>query len=158
MARVTETVGDQFYTAAQHFVDAALRADDSLFTPGAAIWSLANVDDLYRRFVEQPDLGGDSFEVKFRRQLAGAPPAIYQLAGELIYVHLLIAAGNIGYHAQRALITMVLNWSPTPITMPTDLDQALRPGLARVGVAFLTYRLFQLGFLLEFVRHWKRMP
>ncbi len=46
MARVTGTVGDLFYTAAQRFVDAALRADDSLFTPGAAIWSLANVDDL----------------------------------------------------------------------------------------------------------------
>ena len=111
MARVNTADVQPFYTAAQRFVDAALRADDSLFTSGAAIWSLANVDDLYRRFIEQPDLGGDSFEVKFRRQLAGAPPAIYQLAGELIYVHLLIAAGNIGYHAKRALITMVLNWT-----------------------------------------------
>jgi 5-methylcytosine-specific restriction enzyme B len=57
MARVTGTVGDQFYGAAQRFIDAALRADDSLFTPGTAIWSLAHIDDLYRRFIEQPDLG-----------------------------------------------------------------------------------------------------
>jgi 5-methylcytosine-specific restriction enzyme B len=63
MARVTGTTGEHFYPAAQRFVDAALRADDSLFTPGAAIWSLANIDDLYHRFVEQPDLGGDSFIV-----------------------------------------------------------------------------------------------
>jgi hypothetical protein len=158
MARITATNVQPFYAAAQRFVDAALRTDDSLFTPGTAIWSIANIDDLYRRFIEQPDLGGDSFEAKFQRQLAGAPPAIYQLAGELIYVHLLIAAGNIGYQAKRALITMVLNWSPTPITMPAELDQALRQGLARVGVAYLTYRPYQLGFLLEFVRHWKRMP
>src|SRR5689334_16782829 len=120
MARVNTADVQPFYTAAQRFVDAALRADDSLFTPGTAIWSIANIDDLYRRFIEQPDLGGDSFEAKFQRQLAGAPAAIYQLAGELIYVHLLIAAGNIGYQAKRTLIAMVLNWSPTPITMPAD--------------------------------------
>src|SRR6266536_1512781 len=121
MARITSTDVQPFYAAAQRFVDAALRADESLFTPGTAVWSPANIDDLYRRFVEQPDLGGDSFEAKFRRQLADAPPATYQLAGELIYVHLLIAAGNIGYQAKRALITMVLNWSPTPITIPAEL-------------------------------------
>src|SRR5687767_3830092 len=126
MARVSGSVGEQFYAAAQRFVDAALRADDSLFTPGAAVWSIAHIDDLYRRFVENPDEGGDSFETKFRRQLAGAPPQIYQLAGELIYVHLLIAAGNIGYQAKRALISDVLSWSSEPVAIPADLDQALR--------------------------------
>src|SRR5262245_45527692 len=104
MARVSGAVGEQFYPAAQRFVAAELRSDDSLFTPGAAIWSLMNIDDLYHRFVEQADLGGDSVEAKFQRQLSGAPAAVYQLAGELIYVHLLIAAGSIGYQAKRALI------------------------------------------------------
>jgi hypothetical protein len=55
------------FDAAQRFVDAALHADDSLFTPGASIWSLANIDDLYHRFVEQLDLGGDSFMVNFNK-------------------------------------------------------------------------------------------
>jgi hypothetical protein len=39
MARVSGTTGEHFYPAAQRFVDAALRADDSLFTPGKEIWS-----------------------------------------------------------------------------------------------------------------------
>jgi hypothetical protein len=158
MARVSGAAGERFYPAAQRFVGAALRADDSLFTPGAPIWSLANVENLHRRFVENPDTGGDSFETKFQRQLSGAPAAVYQLAGELIYVHLLIAAGSIGYQAKRALINRVLSWSPTPTAIPADLDQALHQGLARVGTAYLTYRPFQLGFLLEFVRAWKRLP
>jgi 5-methylcytosine-specific restriction enzyme B len=55
MARITATDVQPFYTAAQRFVDAALRADDSLFTPGTPIWSIANIDDLYRRFNQQPD-------------------------------------------------------------------------------------------------------
>lgn len=158
MARVTDAEFQPWYAAAQRFIDAVLRADDSLFTPGAPIWSLANIDELYHRFVENPDEGGDSFGVKFHRQLAGAPAAVYQLAGELIYVHLLIAAGTIGYQAKRALIATVLSWSPAPAAIPAELDQALERGLARVGTAFLTYRPYQLGFLLEFVRYWKRLP
>jgi hypothetical protein len=34
MARVSGSVGEQYYAAALRFVNAALRADDSLFTPG----------------------------------------------------------------------------------------------------------------------------
>lgn len=158
MARVNLPSNQPFYDAAQRFVDAALRTDDSLFTPGTPVWSQAFIDDLHRRFVENPDEGGDSFDVKFRRQLQDAPPEVYQLAGELIFVHLLIAAGNIGYDAKRMLIARVLNWSPAPVAIPAPLDQALRHGLARVGTAFLTYRPFQLGFLLSFVRAWKRLP
>jgi 5-methylcytosine-specific restriction enzyme B len=63
MTCITATDVQPFYGAAQRFVDAALRADDSLFTPGTTIWSIANIEDLYRRFIEQPDLGSDSFEL-----------------------------------------------------------------------------------------------
>ena len=62
MARITSTNVQPFYAAAQRFVGAALRADDALFTPGPPVWSLANIDDLYRRFVENPDEGGNNFE------------------------------------------------------------------------------------------------
>jgi hypothetical protein len=44
------------YEAAERWVDAALRIDDSLFTPGVAIWAAPVIDDLYHRFVEQPDV------------------------------------------------------------------------------------------------------
>jgi len=47
MARITAPDVQPFYAAAQRFVDAALRADDSLFTPGTPIWSIANIDDLH---------------------------------------------------------------------------------------------------------------
>lgn len=64
---------DGTYAAAEQFVDRALRSDDSLFTPGQSIWSTENLDDLQRRFVLQPDESSDPFDVKFRRQLEGAP-------------------------------------------------------------------------------------
>src|SRR5262249_56864511 len=91
MARVTGTVGEQFYAAAQRFVDAALRADDSLFTPGRPIWTAVNIDELYRRFAAELDTSDDSFENKFHRELEGAPAENYQLAREPVFLHLPVA-------------------------------------------------------------------
>ncbi|NNJ11950.1 AAA domain-containing protein [Chloroflexales bacterium ZM16-3] len=156
MARVNLPTSEPIYHAAGRFVDAALRGDDSLFTPGHPIWTVAHIEELHRRFVETPDTSSRSFLEKFQDQLDGTASAVYQLAGELIYVHLLVAVGNIGGHAKRELIRTVLSWSSAPVVIPPDLDRALDTGLARVGTAYLTYRPFQLTFLLRFVRAWKR--
>ena len=72
MARVAG--GEAVYEAAEHWVDAALRRDDSLFTPGEPIWSLANLTDFHERFAGQPDDSKDPFFTKFERQLHGSPP------------------------------------------------------------------------------------
>jgi len=142
------------YVAASLFVSSALRTDGSLFTPDQPIWSLSIVEDLYHRFVEQPDMSSDSFEVKFRRQLASAPAETIQLSGELLFVHFLIAS-NIGGEAKRRLINEVLSWSPVKVRIPPDLDIALDHGLVDTGVAFNTYRPNQLGFLIDFAKKWK---
>jgi hypothetical protein len=144
------------YEAAERWVDAALRLDDSLFTPGTAIWSAQVIDDLYHRFVEQPDEGQRSFEEKFRDQLAGAPANTMQLAAELLYVHFLVADDISGAH-KRTLVDTVLSWSPDRVQIPTDLAAALEHGIAAVGVAFKTRRPFQLFYLLEFVKAWKAL-
>ena len=90
MARYNHPQTDSTYAAAQRWVDAALKSDDSLFTPGEAVWSPAVMDDLCERFVQHPDLSSDDFLTKFNRQLAGddpADPATVQLAGELLFIH-----------------------------------------------------------------------
>ena len=158
MARIHLPVSQPFYDAAQAFVSDALRSDGSLFTPGATIWSAAQIAELHRRFNESPDTSSDSFLSKFWRQLQGAEPAIYQLAAELIYIHLLIATKSIGGPAKRKLITTVLGWSVAPVVIPPERDAALDTGLASVGIAYLTYRPFQLWFLIEFVQAWKKLP
>lgn len=144
------------YAAAERFVEAALRHDDSLFTPGVALWTAANLDDLHARFVERPDESADAFLVKFQRQLAGAPDATIQLAAEALYVHFLIAW--MSGAAKRAVIGPVLGWMQEPVTIPADLDAALDHGLASPGTAFHTYRPFQLAFVIEFARAWKALP
>jgi 5-methylcytosine-specific restriction protein B len=144
------------YAAARRVVDAGLRTNGSVFTPGAAIWTLEQAEDLYRRFVQQPDASSASFESKLRRQLQGAPPGTFQAMGELLFLHLLIAA-DIGGASKRNTIRTVLSWSPEPVTLPADLATVLDHGLANTGVAFKTFRPFQLWYLVEFLRAWKRL-
>ncbi len=157
MARVYLPESQPMYAAAARIVDAVLRHDGAIFTPGQPIWTQTHVDDLYRRFVEAPDVGDRTFLEKFRDQLRDAPAAVYQLAGELLFIHLLVVRGNMGAPAKRDLIATVLGWSPAPVVIPAEDVAALEGGLARVGTAYMTYRPFQLAFLLRFIRDWKRL-
>ena len=144
------------YGAAEHFVSAALKSDDSLFTPGKPIWSLGQIDDLYQRFNRQPDTGSDRFDVKLRRQLQGAPDSTLQLMGEVIFVQFLVV-DDIGAKSKRALVQEVLSWMNVPVSIPVDLDATFEHGLAAGGLAFKTLRPFQIQFLVEFGRAWKRL-
>jgi 5-methylcytosine-specific restriction protein B len=158
MGRAQGEHGAHFYPSAELFVDQALRQDGSMFTPGVAIWTEQNLLDLHERLVINADnTKGVSFINKLERQLHGAPPSVYQLAAEIMYVHLLIAAGSINGPAKRWLINTILNWSPQPVRMSSQLDQALDFGLARVGVAYLSFRKFQIKFLLEVMIAWKQL-
>ena len=117
------------------FADRALRRDDSLFTQGTQIWTLENLDDLHARFNEQPDASSSSFEEKFRHKLSDAPAPTVQLAGELIYFHLLIA-GDMTGETKRSLVRRVLGWSDRPVDLPEGLSGTLDMGICNTGVAF----------------------
>src|SRR5688572_26636821 len=109
------------YEAADRFVDAALRRDDSLFTPGRAIWSAHALAELDRRFIQQPDLRTDAnFEEKLRGQLEGTSADVYQLMGEILYLYYFPARWNITGPTKRQRINEVLSWSPSPVPIPDD--------------------------------------
>ena len=124
------------YRAAERFVGAALRTQDSLFTPGTAIWSDANLRDLRERFVDRPDEGDSGFWEKFADQLAGAPAQTIQLAGELVYVHEL-PASTFTPKAKRTHVAEVLDYAESPVSVPAELDAAEDVRLAGCGL-FLT--------------------
>jgi 5-methylcytosine-specific restriction enzyme B len=156
MARLKDKDLKPLYEAAERFVEVALRGQDSLFTPGNAVWSDATIQDLYHRFVEQPDYSKRSFELKLQEQLSGAPPETYQLAGEILYVHFLPGKST-GGERKRDVLNTVLGWSPDPVQIPPELAKALDKGLAAEGVAFRIRRPDQLAYLLLFIRKWKTL-
>ena len=147
------TEADKVYEAASKWVDSALQTDDSLFTPGKPIWSRRWLGELHERFLNHPDESGDDFLRKLERQLADSPPEVYQLMGEILYVHFLIVSTK-NSNREQSVIDTVLRWSPSPVPIPPDLVAGLVPGLVRTGMGFNSkYR--QVGFIIEFVEQWK---
>lgn len=154
MARYPSPSSRAVYAAADQWVSRALRADDSLFTPGRAVWAPDALEDLWQRFVVEEDLSSDPFATKLERQLDGASDATIELAAEAIYFYFLMVSSVRG-ETKRALVDQVLSWMSAPAAMPLDLAQALEDGLASAGIAFHTHRWHQLKFLLDVVRAWK---
>ena len=147
---------DRVYEAAQAWVDAALRSDSSLFTPGEAIWSSRWLKELREHFLDRPDVSGGKFLEKLQQQLDGRPPQVHLLMAEALYFHRLIVSTRDGTHKRRSIET-VLGWSPSPVAVPEELNAALTPGIANPGQYFHVKRPNQVGFLIEFVEQWKEL-
>ena len=157
MARVAG--GEAVYEAAEHWVDAALRRDDSLFTPGEPIWSLANLTDFHKRFAGQPDDSKDTFLNKFERQLHGARSQIYQLAAEILYLnYLIVYPRTISGEKKRENVNRVLHWSETPVAIPDHLIGAQDSGFVNPGSAFGVSLPAHIQLIAEFLQHWKSLP
>ena len=154
-SRKTHDGADKVYAAAQKWVDCALRSDGSLFTPGKQIWTSKGVGKLREQFLNQPDPGEGSFYDKLRQQLEGSPPEVYQLMGELLYVHFLIIwPASMRGDTKEDRINEVLGWSNQHVGVASDLVPALSAGIANMGAGVARYRPFYVGFLIEFVEQW----
>ena len=152
--RITVNGAEKVYEAASTWVNSALESSDSLFTPGRPIWSSQWLAELRERFLNDTDKSGTGTAEKFRRQLTGSPPEVYQLIGEALYVYFLVVGTKSSTSKQRR-INDVLEMAPAPVQMPANLVASLTPGLVNPGQNFHSNRHFQLGFLIEFVEHWK---
>ena len=147
---------EKVYEAAQKWVDCALRTDDSLFTPGKAIWTSRWLGELRERFLDRPDEREGGFYEKLKTQLEGSPPEVYQLMGEVLYLHFLIIwPAAMKGSTKEAQVNQVLGWSAQDIAIPDELVDGLTHGIADPGTGFFTYRPYQAGFLIEFVEQWK---
>ena len=133
-ARKTGGGVERVYEAAQKWVDHALRKDDSLFTPGTAIWTSEGLEKLRERFLDQPDVGKGGFYDKLKAQLENGPSEVYQLMGEVLYAQfLMVWRTTMGGDTKEDRIQQVLRWSKQQITIPADLVAALTPGIANIG-------------------------
>ena len=147
---------ENVYAAAKDWVKRALRSDDSLFTPGRRIWTTEWLEELHHRFLDSPDVSDMTFLDKLERQLTGSPPEAYQLMAEVLYVHFIVVSrkNSTGVQAQ---LQQVLNWSPQPVDIPSELVAGLTPGIANPGQGFHRYKPHQIGFVIEFASQWKRL-
>lgn len=156
MARYDVAANGPIYETAVRFVDAGLRSDDSLFTPGRKIWSPELLDELDERFVQHPDPSSErNFEDKLRLQLTEASADAIQLMAEVLFIYYLPSSYNIRGDAKRQRIAEILDWSTTPVSLPADLARMLDLGIGSGGPGFHLFKPTHLKFLIGFVRQWK---
>ena len=67
-SRSTRNGAESAYKATEAWVDHSLRSDDSLFTPGTAIWSRELLGELHSRFLDRPDESKRAFLEKLQDQ------------------------------------------------------------------------------------------
>lgn len=133
--------------AARRWVDRSLRGGGGVFAD-RQVWGPDVLADLHRRFVGRYTIPGRSFDEKWRAQLEGAPDPTLQLAGELLYVHVLFPA-DLAPATKRRLVAGTLSWARDPVTVPPDLDAVLDGGVDASGIAYKARRQGQLRLLLE---------
>jgi len=150
---------DKTYGILPRVVDEVLGRDGSLFTPDRAIWTLANLEELERRYTDQPDLRVDiGFEEKLKGQLSGAPSDVVQLMAEVHYLYYVPARYNIGGAVKRARTAEILGWMEQPVAIPADLDAVLDEGIGSGGPAFNNKKWPIFIQELRYAVAWKRLP
>ena len=157
-ARRTGNGVENVYATAAEWIDRGLVNDNSLFTPGTAIWTAERLGDLRRRFLDQPDDSNDDFYVKLERQLEGSPGEIYQLMAEVLFVHFLIIwEPSMRRETKQERVERVLGWGAPVKNLPVSLANALAPGFVNLGAGWGQSLPFMVGFIINFAEEWKAL-
>nr|WSY51648.1 AAA family ATPase [Streptomyces sp. NBC_00886] len=150
--------GAEVVAAVQRVFRDGLLSGRSAFVPEWEAWTERTAADLRVRFVDHPDESSDTFLVKLRRQLDGAPDETIALAAELLFVNMApLEPEQIGLRKKREILGEVLSWAARPVTIPADLESGLG-GFINGGQGFLNYRWAQFQILVLLVERLAGLP
>ncbi|MFJ9248275.1 AAA family ATPase [Streptomyces sp. NPDC101776] len=150
--------GAEVVAAVQRVFRDGLLSGKSAFVPAWDAWTEPTAADLRVRFVDHPDESSDTFLVKLRRQLDGAPDETITLAAELLFVNMApLVPEQIGLPKKREILGEVLSWTERPVAVPADLESGLG-GFINGGQGFLNYRWAQFQILVLLVERLAGLP
>ncbi|MEU6353404.1 AAA family ATPase [Streptomyces sp. NPDC047072] len=147
-----QPVGAETVAVVQRVFRDGLLTGKSAFAPDHQAWTRPRALDLRARFVDQPDEGTDTFLVKLRRQLDGAPDSTIVLAAELLFVNMApLVPAQIGVTKKLQILGEVLSWTHMDrLTVPDEFKPSLK-GFMNGGQGFLNYRWAQFQILVLLV-------
>jgi 5-methylcytosine-specific restriction protein B len=129
----------------------------SLLFDDRAIWTVSNLEDFRRRFLDNPLLGtGENFEQKLTKQLETASADVRWLVCEVLAVYFLFAVGAIGGPTKRAILEKVID--PLEEERPPHwqrLAETMDEGIGNPGLGYNVRRDLQVGYLLDFCLRFK---
>jgi len=121
------------------------------------VWTDANLDILFDRFVATPDFGGSSFMDKLRGQLAGLDDAPIILFAEALLLDVL-PLQNLKFDTKRRLLNEVLGLASESYKIPDLVAGALSTGIFNGGMGFNLRRYYHLVVIFELARFYRAKP
>ena len=142
--------------AAEHWKNVALLEDGSVFSSNQ-LWTLSNLEELDRYFVNSPDKGKGTFDEKLELQLEPTGPGARQLVAEMLWFMFLCPC-NISVLKKRGNIEKVWKWSgePFPTDSPHITNDVLK-GVGSAGTAYNQLRWRELAFFIRTVTAFKNL-
>ncbi|MDX3524535.1 McrB family protein [Streptomyces scabiei] len=154
-----QPVGAEVVAEVRRVFRDGLLSGKSAFSPETDAWTEATASDLRARFVDRPDESSDTFLVKLRRQLDGAPAATVVLAAELLFVNMApLVPEQIGLRKKLQILGEVLSWAGLArLAAPEQMERGLK-GFLHGGQGFLNYRWAQFQILVLLVERLAGLP
>lgn len=140
--------------AARQWIDTCLIGDGSLFSTDT-LWTVANVEDVVRAFVDHPDEGNDDFLTKLKGQMTPATIGARRLMAEMLWA-LLLFPSNMKAPTKRQQIREMwaLGGASLHESQPLLSDDILK-GIGSGGPGFNNYRPNELEYLIALTRDLK---
>lgn len=147
------------YDAAQIFRRNCLERDGALLLPDAAVWTLENLTELHKHFVDSPDTSDAKFFDKFKKQLGPLSENVVRLAAEVMAVYFFFPnTGSIKGSTKRFQVQEVLNWRSLKADGADPVMSAFEQGVGGTGQAYNQRKPDELWFVINFAIAWKRLP
>jgi MoxR-like ATPase/predicted RNA-binding protein with PUA-like domain len=134
------------YKAAQKWKKECLISDGSLLWPGEKIWTLENLKQLKKAYVDRPDFSKNTFEDKLKLQLKGQNEKIYKLVCEFLFVYYLFPA-NINFKTKIKKLSNVATWANIEMDENLEIIQGLHNGIGNPGTSYNTRKPDELTYL-----------
>ena len=156
MAR--DATSQEILQAAERWRDDCLIAQGSIFGEDS-LWTVQNVQLLKKHYSENLKKGKGDFFQQLEMQLSDAPPVVFRLAAETLWVMSLITISNVtSASTKRMQVKKVYAWSG--IDIHDDhwaLGEVLDKGVANPGMGYLIRRWRNFFFFIEFLIQWTEL-
>jgi len=141
--------------AAQKWRDRCLTADGSVLSKNR-LWTLENLKQLERYYVDRPDLGEGRFLDKLEQQLVPVTSEGKQLAAEVLWIlYLGMSETAMKGITKRLHIKRIWSWSSEQAPEGPPELQLLATGIANPGAGYHANKWREFAFAIELARDFK---
>ena len=149
----------KIYEAAEKWKNECLLNNLSFIWDGEQIWTEENMERFKSTYVKNPDVSGDNFDSKLKKQLEGEEEGVYKLAIEIMFIYYMFPyKRSISYITKLNKLEMIASWKGVHLDRSLPIFEALEHGLGATGTYYNTSKYHEITFLFMVAEDIKSQP